>query len=69
MNQGKVIPKNVTLLTANLELLQTVQDDKGLTSLSAALRFVLHDWQKLRQYQISDTARKTVRIWEKMGSR
>ncbi len=56
MNQGKVIPRNVTLYESDLVTLRQLEQDKGLASLSAALRYLIHDWKHMKLQQPSITA-------------
>ena len=65
MSRTRVIPKNVTLSAANLELLQTVQENEDLTSLSAALRYIIHDWHKMKVRETNNIIAGTpIRITE-----
>ena len=56
MTREKVIPRNVTLFESDLATLHQVGKDKGLSSLSAALRYIIHDWKKIQAQQANDLA-------------
>jgi len=51
MAEGRSIPKNISFYEKDLATLHQVGKDMGLTSLSAAIRYVIHDWKKMQSQQ------------------
>lgn len=47
--QTTVVTRNISLYPDQDELLAQVARDYGLASISAAVRFIIHDWQRLRK--------------------
>lgn len=56
MTQGKSIPRNFTLYEPDMATLHQVGKDNGLASLSAALRYIIHDWKKMKAQQANALA-------------
>jgi hypothetical protein len=61
MTREKVIPRNVTLFESDLATLRQVSKDNGLASMSAALRYIINDWKKLKAQQANALAESRVR--------
>ena len=64
MVRERVIPKNVTLYETDLAILRQARKDNGLASLSAALRWIIHDWTRMKLRETSITAETPIRITE-----
>ena len=61
MTRDRAIPKNVTLYETHLATLHQVGKDNGLASLSAALRYIIHDWTKMKAQQANALAESRAR--------
>ena len=61
MAQGKSIPRNFTLYEPHMNTLYQVEKDNGLASLSAALRYIIHDWKKMKAQQTNALAESRAR--------
>ena len=64
MARERVVPKNVTLYETDLAILRQAGKDNGLASLSAALRWIIHDWTKMKLRETSITAETPICITE-----
>ena len=64
MIREKVIPGSVTLYGADWATLQQIGKDNGLASSSAALRWLINDWRKMKLRETSIIADAPIRITE-----
>jgi hypothetical protein len=45
----RVVRKNISLYPRDLVILHRVSQNMGLSSLSATIRYIIHDWSKKQQ--------------------
>ena len=58
----QAVGRNISLYPTELAMLQQIAKDHGLGSISAAVRFVLHDWAKMKMAQTPTLAPHRVEV-------
>ncbi len=64
MAQGKSIPRNFTLYEPDMATLHQVGKDNGLASMSAALRWLINDWKRMKAQQLDILAESRAQYME-----
>ena len=64
MDRGKSIPRNFTLYEPDMATLYQVGKDNGLASMSAALRWLINDWKRMKRRETSIIADAPMHVVE-----